>query len=43
MEVRDNSDYANDDQINTYQIIEYFGEKHYQKSKEKASNSHPKT
>jgi hypothetical protein len=41
VEVRDNSHYANDDEINTNQIIEYLGENHNDNAENEACYSHP--
>jgi hypothetical protein len=41
VDVRDNGQYANNDEINTNQIIEYLGENHYNYTKNKACYSHP--
>jgi hypothetical protein len=41
VEVRDNSQYADDDEINTYQVIEYLGENHDDNAEYEAGYSHP--
>jgi len=41
VEVSDNRQYANDDEIDAYQIIEYLGENHYNNAENKACYPHP--
>jgi hypothetical protein len=41
VEVRDKSHYANDDEINTNQIIEYLGENHNNNAENEACYPHP--
>ena len=40
-EVRDKGHYANDDEINTNQIIEYLGENHYNDAENETCYPHP--
>ena len=42
-EVRDKGHDANDDEIDTNQVIEYLGEHHDNKAENEACYSHPKT
>jgi hypothetical protein len=39
VEVRDNSQYANDDEINPYEIVKYLGENHYNDTENKRDNT----
>jgi phosphosulfolactate phosphohydrolase-like enzyme len=41
VDVRDNGQYANDDEINANQIIEYLGENHNDNAENEARYSHP--
>ena len=43
VEVGNNSQYANNNKVNTYQIIEYLGENHDDNPENEAGYSHPKT
>ena len=43
VEVRDKSHYADDDEINTNQIIEYLGENHNNDAENDACYPHPQT
>jgi hypothetical protein len=41
VKVRDNSQYADQDKIDTDEIIEYFGENHHNNAENKARDTHP--
>jgi hypothetical protein len=43
LEIGDNSQYADDNKVNTDQIIEYLGEYHHDNAENKAGYPHPQT